>query len=667
MTGRCVHAAVSVALALVPVGSVLGQRSAPIQAVNITGLEGDLLLSGHYRKDHETRVTGLVTDEKDLFFREELGLRVSGYNYHPNLFEWQAGLRLGLTQQRIDINDDSFDSDGTITGYNLSGLLFKEKPVSVRAYASKSEEFIDRSFARQIELDSRVNGAEVMINGLFPVSILYEKSDEFEESDIRTDDETTDLLRIRVTDARDRERFTQFTYEHKDTDKTAIFFVPGGAPIIQDLPDEHDEFNVANRWRFRDGANTHSLFGHTRLLRRRGSFNNDLFSVNQRLDLQHSDTLSTFYRGQVIADDTDTQKDEFIEGEIGLIKKYYSSLTVTGRVFGSDRQIDSGSETRYGTFVDLDYQKKTPVGRYNSSLGVGTDQETQTSESGQLGVRDEAVVLAGVTPQRLREPNILAGSVVVTDGFNAVTFIEGIDYRLQSIGQFTEIVRLVTGTIASGQLVLVDYDAGAAEDAQFRTDRVNWRHRLQLKGTPIALIGEYRLRDERLQSGDDPGNLDREEVILLGVELHLDPVTLTGEYEQREQRLFPSSRAYRVRGTYDRAINDVYTLTLGGDYEKLRYTDADDFGFEPGRDFLDRYSLFGHTTVKLRRDLLARFEASFTDMRGRDNDKLARIGGSLNFRRGDLDFTISAHHEEFEQEGDDGDSDVVRFTFRRSF
>ncbi len=668
MTCRCLQVGVFVVLVVVPGGTVLAQQSAPIQNLNITGLEGDLLLTGHYRKDHETRASsGQVTDEKDVFFREELGLRSRGYFYHPNLLEWNAGLRLGLTQQTIDINDDSFDSDGTITGYNLSGLLLREKPVSVRAYASKSDEFIDRSFARQIELNSRVHGAEILFKGATPISLLYEKSDEFEESDIRTDDETTDLLRFRITDSRDKDLFTQFTYEHEDTDKTSIFFIPGGAPIVQDLPDERDEFNLANRWRFHDGDNTHTLFGHTRMLRRRGSFNNDLFSFNQRLDYQHSDTLSTFYRGQVLSDDTDTQKDDFLEGEVGFVKKYYKSLVVTGRIFGSDRQLDSGTEQRYGTFVDLDYRKRTPVGRYSSSLGVGVDQETQTSESGELGVRDEAVVLAGVTPQRLREPNIVPGTVIVTDISNAVTFIEGIDYRLQDIGRFTEIVRLVTGTIVDGQLVLVDYASGAAEDGQFRTNRVNWRHRLQLKDLPIALIVEYRLRDEQLESGDDPGNLDREEVILLGAEFRVDPITLAGEYEQRDQRLFPSSRAYRFRGTYDQLIDDTLSFTIGGDYEKLRYIDADDFGFEPGRDFLDRYSLFAHSTVKLRRDLLARFEASFTDMRGRDNDKLARVGGSLNYRRGNLDFTISAHHEEFEQEGDDGESDVIRFTMRRSF
>lgn len=643
------------------------QSAAPIQPMNITGLEGDLLLTGHYRSDKETSGNGQVTDEKDLFFREELGLRSTGYFYHPNLIDWNAGIRLGLTQQRIDINDESFDSDGDITGYNLSALFLKEKPVSMRAYTRKSEDFIDRSFARQIEQNTRVTGAEVYFKGAMPMSLLYEKSDSFEESDIRTDDETTDLLRFQVTDDRDTDLFTQFTYEHEDTDKTAIFFIEGAPPTIQDLPDLRDEFKVSNRWRFEDGTNTHSLYGQTRMLRRRGSFNNDLFSFNQRLELQHSDTFSTFYRAQALRDDTDTQKEDLIEGEVGFIKQYYQSLTVTGRFFGADNQFDNGTEQNVGTFFDFDYRKKTPAGRYNASLGIGTDLEKQTSDSGQLSVRDEPVVLAGVTPQRLRDPNIIPGSIEVTDVNNAVTYIEGIDYRLQQFGQFIEVVRLVTGTITNGQLVLVDYEAGAAENARFQTNRIFWRQRLQLQDTPFALLSEYRLRDERLQSGDDPGNLDREEVILFGLEYREDPFTVVGEYEQRDQRLSPSSTSYKVRGTYDQVFSDTITTTVGVDYENLDYTNADEFDFEPGRDFLNRYGIFGHTTVKLRRDLIARFEASFSDMRGRDNDRLAHIGASINYRRGNMNLTISGYHEEYDQEEETGESDVLRFTLRRSF
>lgn len=656
-----------VLLLLAQAGAVQGQSAAPIQAVNVTGLEGDLLLTGHYRIDEETRGDGRKTEEKDVFFREELGLRTSGYFYHPNLVDWNAGLRLGLTQQRIDINDDSFDSDGEVTGYNLSALFLKEKPVSMRAYARKSDDFIDRSFARQIELNTRVHGAEVYIKGQTPISILFERSDSYEESDIRTDDETTDLFRFQITDDRDTDLFTELFYEHEDTDKTATFFLDGEPPVIQDLPDRRDEVRLTNRWRFPDGDQTHSLYGQSRLLRRRGSFDNDLFSFNQRLDLEHSDTLSTFYRAQVLSDDTDTQKEDLIEGELGFIKQYYQSLTVTGRVFGSDNTFDTSAEQDFGTFFDFDYRKNTPAGRYNSSLGVGTEFTKQTSDSGELGIRDEPVVLAGVTPQQLREPNIVPGSVVVTDVNNAVTYIEGLDYRLQKFGQFTEIVRLVTGSIANGQLVLVDYEAGAAEDARFQTNRIHWRQRLQIQDTPFALISEYRLRDEKLRSGDDPGNLDRDEIILFGLEFREDPFTIVGEYEQRDQRLSPSSVSYRVRGTYDQVFNDTMTTTVGADYEELRYTDAEDFDFEPGRDFLDRYSVFAHSTVKLRRDLLTRFEASFSDMRGRDNDQLARVGVSLDYRRGNLSFTISGYHEEYEQEDETGESDVVRFTLRRSF
>ena len=656
-----------IVLLMFPSMAAQAQSTAPIQPLNITGFEGDLLFTGHYRVDEETSGNGQVTDEKDLFFREELGLRSSGYFYHPNLVDWTAGIRLGLTQQRIDINDESYDSDGDIFGYNLNALFLKEKPVSVRAYARKSDDFIDRSFARQIEMKTRVEGAEVFIKGQTPITLLFERNDIYEESDIRTDDETSDLFRFQMTDARDPDLFSELVYEHEDVAKTATFFLDGEPPVIQDLPDHRDEARLSNRWRFPDGDLTHSLYGHLRLLKRRGAFNNDLVSFNQRLDLQHSDTLTTFYRVQALTDDTDTQKEDLLEGEVGFIKQYYQSLSVTGRVFATDNKFDNSEEQSYGTFFDFDYRKNTPVGRYNAGLGIGTEYHDQSSDSGFRSIRDEAVVLPGVTPQQLSEPNVVPGTVVVTDVNNAVTYIEGVDYTLQQFGQFTEIVRLVTGSIVDGQLVLVDYEVQAAENANIQTNRIHLRQRLQIQDTPFALLSEYRLRDEQLRSGDDPGNLDRQEIIMFGLEYHEDPFTIVGEYEQRDQRLSPSSVSYLVRGTYDQVFNDTMTTTIGADYENLDYTDAEDFDLEPGRDFLDRYGVFAHTTVKLRRDLLTRFEASYNDMKGRDNNKLARIGASLNYRRGNLNFTISGYHEEYEQEDETGDNDVIRFTLRRSF
>lgn len=647
--------------------ALYAQRAAPIQALNITGLEGDLMLDGHYRNDEQTLGSGRVSTDTDSFLREELGLQSNGYFYHPNLVDWNASVRLGLSQQRIEIDGEKYDSDGDVTGYNLSALLLKEKPVSARVYARKTDDFIDRSFARRIEMNSRVTGAEVYYKGAVPMSLLYEQRDDYEESDIRTDDESSQLWRFQADDERDPDRYTQLVFEHEDIDKTATFFLEGQPPIIQDLPDRRDDLRVSNRWYFQDGSYRHSLFGQTRVLRRRGSFNNDLFSFNQRLELQHSDTLSTFYHVQASEDDTDVQDEERLEGEAGFIKQYYQSLTVTGRVFAVDNTIDASTDQTIGTFFDLDYRKYTPIGRYTSTLGIGTDREKQTTESGQLSVIDEVHVLAGVTPQQLHEPNVVPGSVVVTDSTNTVTYIEGLDYRIQDFGQFSEIVRLVGGSIPDGAVVLVDYSSGAAENARIQNNRINWRQRLQLGESPFALLSEYRLRDEKLMSGDDPGNLNREETMLFGLEYRLEPFTIVGEYETRDERLSPSSRAYRVRGTYDQVFNDTMTTTLGADYEKLNYTDAQDFNLEPGRDYLDRYRVYGHASVKLRRDLIGRLEASYSDMKGRENDRLARVGGSLDFRRGNLTFTINAYHEEYKQEDETGTSDAVRFTLRRSF
>jgi hypothetical protein len=641
------------------------QNNTPIQNVNITDIGGDVFILGHYRQDDETR-GNTSTNETDFFIEEGVDLNLGGYFYHPNLVDWNASVRLGLTQQRIGINEDDFDSDGTILGYNFAGIVLKEKPVSLRLFASKSDEFINRSFARAVQVDQRVEGAELLTKGAFPMSFLFEHSVDKEESDLRVDDEERSYFRYFVSDERDENYYTSLTYEHEDVEHTSDFLVPGGDVIRQDLPDQRDEVNVLNRYRFGDAANPHRLDGHFRAMQRTGFFENEIFLLDERLELAHTPTFSTFYQGIASIDDTDTQSDRSIFGELGFHKKVYESLDIVGRTIALDRQLDDGSEHSIGGFLDLDYNKNTPIGVYHSAMNIGREYQQEQFEGGQQSIRDEAITLVGVTPVFLREPNVLPGSITVTDSNNVITYVQGIDYFLQQIGTFTQVSRIPSGTIISGQTVLVDYTADAARDADFHTDLFNWSHRIDFDQIPIAIFGSYRLRDEVLDSGDDPGNLDREEVYLVGADLLLDPVTLTGEYEIRNERLFPSSTAYRFRGDLIQAM-EGYSVGAGAHYENRQYQDAQSFGFDPGEEFLETYGAFANAATKLNRNLLLRLDGSYLKTRGRENTELAAIGASAVWSYGNMELSIGASYEIFEQEGDEGDSILLNFAVRRSF
>ena len=642
------------------------QSDDAIQEFRIVDVGGALFAESYFRTDDDKR-SGRQTTEKDLLIRYGLDLNFGGYVYHPNLIDWSASLMVGQSKQDITVNDEDRDSDGDLLGYNLSGHILRTKPVSFRVQATRSDQFINRSFTRNIELTEQVERFEVFLKGDFSVVVMLEHTDRQEETLLRTEDEDIFLTRTTITDERDRDRLTQFIFEYEDNNRTTQSFSPEGDPgLKQDLPETTTEFRLVNEWSFGPEQHPHLWRGQAHFRRRTGAFVNDILSANQSLELNHTDTFSTFYHGEFRADKTSDQEDRDFLAEIGFRKDIYASLNIIGRINGEDRQFEDGSERRFGGELELDYRKETPVGIYTSTLIASRRHEEEDSDAGILTVRDEAVTLVGTGGVRLSRPNISPGSIVVTDLSNAFTYVEGFDYRLGRLGSFTEITRLITGRIADGETVLVDYRARAGSDTKFRTEELIWRHRIELEHLPLALYLEYRNYEETLESDEDPGNLDRDKGLLLGAELTLGDLILAGEHERRDQRLSEPFVANRFRADFSKVIDNSISFTLSGDYEKIEY-DRGEFDFEEEEDFLESYGAAASLVANINREWLVRVDGSFAESRGRDNGQQARIGAKATWRRGQLDVSIEGYRAIFEQDDDEGTTDFIGFTIRREF
>ena len=619
-------------LVLAYAGMTMAQTSEPIQPVSLTDIGGELFFRSHYRTEDEDRAGGGTTRERDLLFEEGIDLRTQGYFYHPNLIDWDADLRLGFEQQKTDIDRDRQRSNGTLLGYDLSALLLKQKKVSGRVFASQSQDFISRDFARNTELDSMRQGAEMLVRGDYPMSFSFEHLNIQETSDVRDDDQETFLGRFNIQTQKNPDFFTDLTYEHESTSETSTFFSPTGGPgIPNDLPTERDEVNISNLWRFGDGPRKHRLSGRFRAMSRRGFFKNDIVSFNQLLELNHSDTLTSFYRLGVDLDKTETQNDRFLDGEVGVTKRFYDSLEITARALASDRRFDNGSETSFGGLFNARYRKKTPVGLFTSNLSLGRRWQSQDSSGGQRLIRDESATLSDFNFVKLDQPNPVPGSIVVTDDRNTVQFVEGVDYLLRRTGSRVEIARLIGGSIPDGSNVLVDYQTLIARNADFTTDTLNWNNRLQLKPLPVALYTRTRYFNEQLQSGEDPGNLDKRLVSLFGAELDYRGLTLTGEYEMRNEELFPDSTTSRFRARYRRNIAGQTDFSAGAQYEFISFTNTESFGFEPDENTLKTMGAFANVTSRIHRTTLIRLGTDYLETSGRENDMLLRFTAGLEW------------------------------------
>ena len=632
----------------------------------MTERHGEVFINGDVRSEQETR-SGFKTKENDQFFEEGINYFLKGYAYHPNLVAWDAQFRLGLSQQRMDINGNRFDTNGDLLGYTLSALLLQKRPLSVRLTASDNDEFLQRSFARTNEYKTSRQSIEIISRFLVSSSLLWENLRSDEISDMRETKRHTRRLRFSAESRTDPNRFTSLVYEHEDTAQTATFIPTSGPIVVQDQPTKRDEFNFSNLWHFGPEDTQDTLSGRARYLKRTGFFPDEVITVDQRLDLVHTPTFSSFYHVIYDSETTQTEKDELLLGEAGVLKKFYSSLDLGGRVTISSRDFGSGTEDITGVFVNADYRKSTDIGPYEASLLLGRQREKQTSTSGIKPVIDESVTLSGITFVPLTEPNVLPATIVVTTSDHSFTYREGIDYEVHTIGVVTEIARLGGGLIADPETVLVSYSVTAALSDTFNRTLITWTNRLGLRWIPVWLYLRYHLRDEELVSGDDPGNLDRVATTLLGVEYRFRGLSAALEHEIRSERLSPSSTTDRLRVRYQQRLSDALELALGGHVERLRYSQGSKFGLAPGRDKLDVFDLFARVTTRLRRDVLLLVEADYYDSSGQTNSQLTRVGVGLQGSFRSLDFSVKARHSIYQQEQTDGTRDTLSFSVSRRF
>lgn len=659
-------------LAAMTAGPAVAQRGAPPRQdpswLRIDDWSGDVFAKSRYRSDSKELVGGRKITETDWMYETGLNLFSRGSMYHPNLMEWSAGAEVGYSDQTISADGDDKHSNGVLYGYNFDALLFKEKDVSGRVYADQTKDTVDRSFARAVDLDRQRQGFEVRTRGDLPMLFQYEHLSEHQDTGSVIDDQDGHRFRYEIEDLRDKDFYNRLSLEYETIEQQNQFVnADGTLSPPDDLSNDRLELSATNLWKF-GPLSRHQLAGSARLMRREGAFQEDVATVHQRLDYAHSESFSSFYSGLFNLDNTEDQTDQGGEVQAGVIKHVYDSLDLTGWGVARYREFDDGTEQSAGVHGEAEYRKETPVGRLSASLDLGREYLSNESPTGQRRVVGESVTLDGVTPTQLRNPNVVAGTIVVTNADRSRIYVEGVDYLVSTLGDFTEIRRTIGGDITDGQTVLVDYTADVARDAVYTADNLRVRVRMDFDAAPVSVYTQYRLYDEQLISGNDLGTLDRNGSLLGGVEYRpLEGLRLIGEVETQDHRLTPPWWAYRARAFYDRALDPDTSLTLGAEYESLQYESAAEFGLTGDEDHQLTIGAFGRVTRKLTRWALLRGEVDYIDASGRNNDMAVRVGAGLDIRLRQLTISVEGYHRIYEQEGMNGSGDYVSVMLRRKF
>jgi hypothetical protein len=416
-------------------------------------------------------------------FEETLGIATSGALLGPRIALFDIALEGGLSQERYDETgwgrDRHEEPSGSIFTYDLNFTFFPHGKISGTAFAKRIDSRVPRAFQPSLDRSlERYGGGLYLQDATFPMRLTFEHAYDTltSRSGDLLDDEIRgrDLFRYEATWQIDPHHALELSYEYEDRREQY-----SGADTRFDT----NRHYVVLRHILRFGPEHRSRWETlVRLEDESGELARDRYDVQSQLHLQHSDAWSTNWRAQFLREAYQQLATETWRLEGGATYQLEENLTATLQLYGLQQQAEENADFReWGGLANVSYHHDNPWGRLSANVAYNHAQ-TDTREGDRVGVIvNESVTFRDPLPAYLAQPDIVWGTIVVTNAARTRTYLAVRDYTIIRAGSFAALVRVPTGQIANNEAVLVSYNYRVNDDYDLRRDRLDFRIQQQFK------------------------------------------------------------------------------------------------------------------------------------------------------------------------------------------
>lgn len=489
-------------------------------------------LSLEYEKKDENRSGPGIdprSEQADTFW-QRLELESRGWLYHPDLLLFTFGLE-PQWKQRDTIASDSFfrgDNDNFL-GYFLDAHILRQKLHSAKLFLRKSRNEFNSTLSPDNITETDISRAVWNINSKrFPTTVTLEKNDTVFENFFSTRDESN-IFRLESRYSSDKHQLnllSEYVDQLREID-------------VQRIDVERSLVNMNSNYAFSDSTRLMSTIFN--LDSQSDVLNSNSFLWSERLMLQHRPNLRSEYTARFDARENQNFRSDSKSLSAAVEHLLYENLTTRFELFTSNDDFDNGEIDVAEVDLDFRYRRKIPVGMLTITNGYAYRVEDNNIDADSSQVLNENHTLVGTTLEFLRRTSIDLTSVVVTDSTRTTTYIEGIDYFLSVVGDSVAIERGLFGSIAEGEVVLVDYVF--ATQSPFEVDRRLVRFGVGLElWRALRLHYNYNRAKDELSSGTRPTDLSNDRVHRVGASLRWRWSTTTADYELRDTVRTPLSR-----------------------------------------------------------------------------------------------------------------------------
>jgi hypothetical protein len=510
----------------------------------------------HEKRERPNAATSFKQTESE--FEELLHLDLGGSLYHPRFLRYQAGLELDLFQE-VNHGNDRFLVAGD---WRLNFL--EQHPYGFSTFGSVSESQVDRRFARTYELRRQLYGTSFRYReGMLPFQIDYTHTSRTGTSDAAGIDEIADdaSIRARYQMAGDSQGELEYHFT---------------AEQIEDRDISRHAFIASNN-SYLDDEKRRRLTSNLRYNRRSDFSEVDTLSGFGNFAWKHSDTLSTGYVLGLHRNEIDSQYVNNINMDVSLHHQLYRSLETNFHVYSRYENASFGNiETQGGSLSERYTKRLGDWGSLNISVTPSLELVRQRPKGGAASLADEPHQLFDGVPVQLRQKRIDPNTIVVT-GSNCLPgpeCVENVDYTVTQRDDVTELELIITGDIADGDAVLVDYEYQLSGRSNLLSAGVGSQVSVIFLRT-LTLYGDFSSRDQDRIAGESTAQLDSRDRLVGGVKLRWSGITATAEYEN-DDSTFRDFWAVSQRLTLTSPPAWSWQASLSGSNRHQKYTDTDE-------------------------------------------------------------------------------------------
>ncbi len=477
------------------------------------GLSGDyyfikrpalgLKLSYEFKNEKRTN-SGTEVKDSHHRFKERVGLKTSGWMYHPALMRYTLLFEPEWIQAREEMNPgessrvDSFSPD-----YFLTATFLERKPYTLNVFGRRQEIPVWAAFAGNTESVVDSYGANILLRyKILPTNVGYSHI-ETEQSGFYNSQSIRDNLTLtsrHQTPSSDTSLTSNYTDDERVSEDSVTKIKALNTILLNsyritknndvklhstlthrvqeatNLDVENLRFREHLNWQHRENLQSNQIFVHNRL--DSGGFESDLTSLESRWTHLLYENLTT--------------------NAGGSIEQY---------------NYQEGRENAGDVFLDLSYVRAFSWGTLNlsNSWDYLYTNRSGSAETGAQVTGEKHSLTAG-EEVFLANEDVDLDSIVVTNTLGTTIYIENIDYTVSEISGLVRLTRLPFGEIKEGQIVGVNYSYqgdGGYDDTLltqsygiFLDLRQNWRFSYNfLRTTQDIVSGEppKELVDDTIQ------------------------------------------------------------------------------------------------------------------------------------------------------------------------